>query len=727
MLKKSFGGKISKLLAFVMGISMVFGMTSNSVTVHAANDCKITNPRIDEYGKTTWDKVTFGSYYQNMEESEAEPVKWRILDIDASGNAFLLADEALDCKSFNEKSVGEKTDSDGNSYPDYSCTWESSTLRAWLNGIGDYENDATAFFNTAFSEAERADIKTTEVINEIPDYLKVGDPTKTDPTTYDKVYLLSTTEASNAEYGFDTTVTEESKTRQAKGTDHAYISGAVRSGLTDNYGSCNWWLRSFVGYMMDTTGIRTEGKALNLGYGTVFRTNIGVRPALHINLSSSYIKDAGKVTSDGAVTKASNRSASEYSKPVKAAGGSTTWDCVYFGKYKQNVTFTKKPIEWRVLSVNGDDAFLLADRIVDCKPFNTRYKEGTDGKVHSDYACTWETSSLRAWLNGTGDYAGGSQAFINSAFSKDEKNAIISTDINNDGSTISDRVYLLSVEEITNDEYGFGKTYKKADSTRTSQTTDYGYINGAARVRDSGYEGNGYWWLRSSDSSTASASYINFNGWVMEGGLYVSHDRFGVRPAMHIDLSKISVKTAGTVDSYGKITELTYAEQAEANSASEAAEKTPVDTEVQDNANEKDGNGNKTNQSDNTEIKDGTTMSEAAATKDDTTSTETAATKKKDATPKKTKVISLKSKKAKSFIVKWKKVKNSKGYELQYARNKKFSKGKKKIITSKCKLTVRKLKKGKTYYVRVRAYCIGSDGSRICGKWSSVKKVKIKR
>ena len=38
----------------------------------------------------------------------------------------------------------------------------------------------------------------------------------------------------------------------------------------------------------------------------------------------------------------------------------------------------------------------------------------------------------------------------------------------------------------------------------------------------------------------------------------------------------------------------------------------------------------------------------------------------------------------------------------------------------------KKLKKKKTYYVRVRAYTL-SNGKKVYGKWSSVKKVKIKK
>lgn len=77
------------------------------------------------------------------------------------------------------------------------------------------------------------------------------------------------------------------------------------------------------------------------------------------------------------------------------------------------------------------------------------------------------------------------------------------------------------------------------------------------------------------------------------------------------------------------------------------------------------------------------------------------------------------------IYLKWKKVAGAKGYQLQYATSKKF-KAKKTKSTTKTKYTVKKLKKKKTYYVRVRAYTI-SNGKKVYGKWSSVKKVKIKK
>ena len=66
------------------------------------------------------------------------------------------------------------------------------------------------------------------------------------------------------------------------------------------------------------------------------------------------------------------------------------------------------------------------------------------------------------------------------------------------------------------------------------------------------------------------------------------------------------------------------------------------------------------------------------------------------------------------------------GYQIQYAKNKKFTKEKKNKTTKKTKYAIKKLTKKKTYYFRVRAYKIVS-GDKKFGKWSAVKKLKIKK
>ena len=90
-------------------------------------------------------------------------------------------------------------------------------------------------------------------------------------------------------------------------------------------------------------------------------------------------------------------------------------------------------------------------------------------------------------------------------------------------------------------------------------------------------------------------------------------------------------------------------------------------------------------------------------------------------------LTSAKNSKSKQILLKYKKVSCAKGYEISYSTDKKFKKAVTKKNTAKTSYTISKLKKGKTYYVRIRAYKIDSTGKKVYGKYSSVKKVKISK
>ena len=81
----------------------------------------------------------------------------------------------------------------------------------------------------------------------------------------------------------------------------------------------------------------------------------------------------------------------------------------------------------------------------------------------------------------------------------------------------------------------------------------------------------------------------------------------------------------------------------------------------------------------------------------------------------------------KKFTVQWKKDKKADGYQVQYSADKKFKKNVKSVNVSKktAKATVKKLKKGKTYRVRIRSYK-KIDGKKHYSGWSKAKSVKIK-
>ena len=283
---------------------------------------------------------------------------------------------------------------------------------------------------------------------------------------------------------------------------------------------------------------------------TIYHT---VRPVLHINLYSNQWSSAGTVTSNGVIT-TPTPTLQPTSTPSPYFGINnpsisndvTTWDCVYFGNYWQNDTNRdgtadqqddKEPIKWRVLSVDGNDAFLMADQCLDCQPYNDEYED-----------VTWETCTLRTWLNST---------FLNDAFSLNEKSAIWYTDVVNEknqhygingGNDTVDRVYLLSEKESFQTTHGFHASNENG-VTRESSVSEYAKECGAYTREE-----NGYWWLRSIGGARNYAMRVDYEGWVGEYGVYVIGNEYAVRPVLHINLYSSEWSPAGTVTSDGVIT-----------------------------------------------------------------------------------------------------------------------------------------------------------------------------
>ena len=81
----------------------------------------------------------------------------------------------------------------------------------------------------------------------------------------------------------------------------------------------------------------------------------------------------------------------------------------------------------------------------------------------------------------------------------------------------------------------------------------------------------------------------------------------------------------------------------------------------------------------------------------------------------------------KKFTVQWKKDKKADGYQVQYSTDKKFKKNVKSVNVSKksTKATVKKLKNGKTYRVRMHSYK-KINGKKYYSGWGKVKSVKVK-
>lgn len=89
-------------------------------------------------------------------------------------------------------------------------------------------------------------------------------------------------------------------------------------------------------------------------------------------------------------------------------------------------------------------------------------------------------------------------------------------------------------------------------------------------------------------------------------------------------------------------------------------------------------------------------------------------------------ILKLKKVSKTKFKVAWKKNSKATGYEIQYGTDSTFSSAKTKKVksASTTNTTVSGLEKGKTYYVRVRAY-ISAGTSRLDGIWSDIKSVRL--
>ncbi len=111
---------------------------------------------------------------------------------------------------------------------------------------------------------------------------------------------------------------------------------------------------------------------------------------------------------------------------VSAGSAVAVGDVCFFGVYEQDNDLNdgKEPIEWLVLDIEGDKALLLSKYGLDAKPYNATYAD-----------VTWETCTLRAWLN---------DDFLKTAFTEDEQKAIFTTDVDNSANKYSDRVNIIT-------------------------------------------------------------------------------------------------------------------------------------------------------------------------------------------------------------------------------------------------------------------------------------------
>ena len=224
------------------------------------------------------DIVQFGSYEQDGEDNGKEPIEWIVLSNDGS-KLFMVSMLALDDGVINNVSKKKKKD----------YSWKNSDMRSWLNG---------EFFEQAFTKEEAGFIADTEL---------------TDVGTTDKVFLLSSAEISNKEYGF--------VNRKDRGCGASVYAECSKPGNEEKYVfvwdddewppyyiaskdklACFWWLRTQSGeeddeyYMITDDGyfvsVSCFGDELETGRGDdeediyIENNGFGIRPAITVNLGT---------------------------------------------------------------------------------------------------------------------------------------------------------------------------------------------------------------------------------------------------------------------------------------------------------------------------------------------------------------------------------------------------------------------------------------------------------
>ncbi len=200
--------------------------------------------------------------------------------------------------------------------------------------------------------------------------------------------------------------------------------------------------------------------------------------------------------------------------------------------------FKYEPIKWRILTTSGNSAYIMSDIALDSfsiQPdryqgfYNEKYgvfRTDQNGNMDGTYANNWEYCFLRQWLNDT---------FYNAVFNGLQKEIIQTTHLDNTARSSNpndypkyygygenagknkyadqckdtdDKIFLLSLRDITTTAYGFNKDVLAEDSARNLQATDFAKLHGAPmNTNDKKYV---TWYTRSPSPANGNQGYATF-------------------------------------------------------------------------------------------------------------------------------------------------------------------------------------------------------------------------
>lgn len=237
------------------------------------------------------------------------------------------------------------------------------------------------------------------------------------------------------------------------------------------------------------------------------------------------------------------------------------------GYYRLNVYWFKyEPIKWRILTTSENSAFIMSDIALDFFSMQPdRKSENRDGLYASynnspgvpdgTYANNWEYSFIRGWLNET---------FYNEVFNKLQKEIIKTTRLDNSARSCNpdeypkyygyaenagknkyadqcndtdDKIFLLSLRDVTTTAYGFNKDVKAEDPARNLKASDFAKFHGVSM----GNTQKDYvtWYTRSPSLAVGNQGYTTFVLYRDNKGVINSPDLIaegGVVPALWITL-----------------------------------------------------------------------------------------------------------------------------------------------------------------------------------------------
>lgn len=435
--------------------------------------------------------ILFGRYEQEI--GKTSPLEWIPLRV-TDDSILIVTLKGIDTMPF---------DSDD-------CDWEDSELREWMNGD---------FIRGAFNDEERKLIVRCKIRSNTYNW---REELVSHNDTEDEVFALSVEEVE--------TLFRNSDEMKAEATEYAIRKGVYHSDNVCWY----WWMRN-PGREPDCTMNCRDFDYVDKDGKERSEQGVAVRPALYFEAPKEIIDAVAKAKT----TVKERLSDSWYDVFDSKRTAEVVFEMVHgkleerpgepelqrdgnilFGRYPQE-NGEIKPIEWRVLERKNGEILMVSEYVLDARSFS-----------EDEYQLKWENSDLRKWLN---------RDFINGAFSEKERRIILPKRLKNPGNReygypddpeTTDRVFLLSAEEI--------ERYMPEYMDAVCDATGHGdvYVNSDT--------GTAEWWLRTTglvssddpmDESCTNIAIVDIYGTVEYRGNPAGEDWTGVRPAMCIKIT----------------------------------------------------------------------------------------------------------------------------------------------------------------------------------------------